>query len=241
MKRALLLFFIILVVNRLTGQSNVAYNDLLKKYVSAEGKVNYKGFIVERDKFEAYLAHLSKYPPTSNWNRQERMAFWINAYNAFTIKLIIDHYPVESITDLHPLFYIPGFNSVWHEEFFKIGDQDFSLHRIEHEILRPEFKDARIHFAINCASFSCPILRNEAYEANKLDAQLEDQARMFINDSRRNLIRPERPQISEIFSWFKSDFENRGGVIPFINTYSKIKINQGARLSYLSYDWSLNH
>ena len=224
----------------LTSQSNVAYNDLLKKYVSEDGNVNYRGFITERAKFEAYLAHLSKYPPNSDWSRNQRMAYWINAYNAFTIKLIIDHYPLESITDLHPFFYIPGINTVWHEEFFQIRDEEMSLDRIEHKILRVEFDDARIHFAINCASFSCPNLRNEAYEPARLESQLNDQARSFINNPEKNIIKSNEVQLSKIFSWFKGDFDSEGGLISFLNQYSEITISAKADIDYLPYNWALN-
>lgn len=234
--------FVLLVITPivLTSQSNVAYSDLLKKYVSEQGNVNYRGFISERPKFEAYLAHLSKYYPSSDWSENQRKAYWINAYNAFTIKLIIDNYPLESISDLHPFFYIPGFNTVWHEEFFKIGDEEMSLDRIEHKILRVEFNDARIHFAINCASVSCPNLRNEAYEAERIDAQLNDQATLFINNPEKNVIKSNEVQLSKIFSWFEEDFESQSGLIPFINRFSETRISKDAKINYLPYNWSLN-
>ena len=240
MIRVYLLVVLFITPIALTSQSNVAYNDLLKKYVTDDGNVNYRGFITERLKFEAYLAHLSKYPPNSKWTENQRKAYWINAYNAFTIKLIIDHYPLESITDLHPFFYIPGLNTVWHEEFFQIQGVEMSLDRIEHEILRVEFNDARIHFAINCASVSCPKLRNEAYEAVKINAQLDDQAKAFINNPQKNIIKSNEVQLSKIFSWFEGDFESQNGLIPFINRFSEITISKEAKIDYLPYNWSLN-
>ena len=158
----------------------------------------------------------------------------------YTIKLIIDHYPLESITDLHPAIYIPGLKSVWHEKFFTIGDQEFCLDRIEHEILRPEFEDARIHFAINCASMSCPVLRNVAYEPEDLDEALDEQAALFINDDERNKISRSGLEVSKIFSWFREDFEREGDLIDYLNRYSDVKIDKDAKVRFLTYDWSLN-
>ena len=240
MKRLYILIILCVTSFELTSQSNVAYNDLLSKYVDMDGNVNYRGFITERAKFEAYLAHLNKYSPTSDWSTEQRLAYWINTYNAFTIKLIIDNYPLESITDLHPFFYIPGINTVWHEEFFQIRNEDMSLDHIEHKILRVEFKDARIHFAINCASKSCPKLRNEAYEAVKIGHQLDDQARSFINNPEKNKIESGKLGLSKIFSWFKNDFETSGSIISFINRFSSTTISNDAEIDYLPYDWSLN-
>ncbi|MTI19476.1 DUF547 domain-containing protein, partial [Fulvivirga sp. RKSG066] len=187
--------------------SHEIWNELTKKHVKANGMVDYKGFINDRKKLEAYLDLLSNNAPDKDkWSENEQLAYWINAYNAFTIKLIIDNYPLESIQDLHPTLKIPGVNTVWHKKFFKIGGEEASLDEIEHDILRKEFEEPRIHFAINCASFSCPPLRAEAYMADKLDKQLDEMATQFINDDKRNKITPDNPEVSKIFSWFTKDF-----------------------------------
>lgn len=216
------------------------WNELLEKYVEDNGLVNYKGFISEKAKLEEYLDLLSNNAPGERWTNNEKLAYWINAYNAFTIKLIVDNYPMESIKDLNPSLSIPTVNTVWTKEWFKIGGEDFSLDRIEHKILRKEFEEPRIHFAVNCASISCPVLRPEAYAADKIDRQLDEQARIFLNDPSRNAISKDKVEISKIFSWFGGDFKNGQSLIAFINQYTKVEIDEDAKVRYMKYDWNLN-
>jgi hypothetical protein len=217
------------------------FDALLKKHVSIDGKVFYPGFKKDRVQLEKYLDLLSNNPPDRRvWSREEQLAYWINAYNAFTIKLIIDHYPIKSIQDLHPKVHVPLVNTVWHLKFFKIGGKDASLDEIEHTILRKEFDEPRIHFAINCASFSCPPLLNEAFKAEKLEEQLEFVTTSFINDPKRNQISEDHIQISQIFSWFKGDFTKNTTLIGYLNKYSNQAIQARAKITYLKYDWSLN-
>ncbi len=116
----------------------------------------------------------------------------------------------------------------------------YDLNNIEHNILRKNYDEPRIHFAINCASISCPKLRREAYTGGKLEEQLNEQTIAFINDSGKNVISAECMEISKLFSWFSGDFENDGTVIDYINRYSRVSVNANAEISYKSYDWSLN-
>jgi hypothetical protein len=129
---------------------------------------------------------------------------------------------------------------VWHYKFFKIAGVDMSLDEVEHSILRKEFDEPRIHFAINCASVSCPPLLNEAFVASNLENQLTRVATTFINDPSRNKISRQSAQLSSIFSWFKGDFTKKGTLIEFLNRYSKVKISPNARISFLDYNWNLN-
>ena len=216
------------------------WNSLLQKHVSPDGQVNYKGFIQDSLLFQKYLQLLSNHHPNKkNWSAEERLAYWINAYNAFTVKMIADHYPVKSIKDIKNG--IPFVNTVWDIKFIKIEGQEFDLNNIEHGIIRKRFKEPRIHFAVNCASISCPRLRNEAYHAEQLDAQLADQTRYFINQSGKNKITSDRLELSKIFSWFKGDFKDtHGSVINFLNEYAAIPIDKNAEISYKEYDWNLN-
>jgi hypothetical protein len=224
-----------------TPVAHQMFNDLLYKHVSKEGKVNYRGFIQDKSKLQVYLDLLSANPPDKKaWTKNEQLAYWINAYNAFTIKLIIDNYPVKSIQDLHPKLKIPLVNTVWHIKFFSIGGKETSLDEIEHQILRKEYDEPRIHFAINCASFSCPVLMNEAYQAEKMEVQLDHAARTFINDPKRNKLGKDNVQISWIFSWFKGDFTKNSTLIGFLNKYAQVPINSNAKITHLKYDWSLN-
>jgi hypothetical protein len=220
--------------------SHAIWDKLLNSHVDKEGFVDYKGFIRDSVKFNEYLAILSAAnPKADNWSREEQMAFWINAYNAFTVKLIIDNYPVSSIKDIKKG--IAFVNSVWDIQFIHIGGDTYDLNNIEHSILRSKFKDARIHAAINCASYSCPALRDEAYTAAKLDAQLTDAMRKFVNDPRRNKVSAKKAEISEIFKWFRKDFTRDAGTVrDFLNRYADKKLDANGRITHIDYDWKLN-
>jgi hypothetical protein len=221
--------------------SHQIWNGLLQQHVDSEGMVNYQGFLDDREELNTYLNKISNTPPDpATWTREEQLAYWINAYNAFTVKLIVDNYPLKSIQDLHPTLKIPGINTVWHKKFFKIGGEESSLDQIEHDILRKQFNEPRIHFAINCASFSCPLLRNEAFTAENLDKQLNEQAAAFINDPKRNQIKANSAELSKIFNWFTGDFTENGSLTEYLNKYSQVKIQPSAKISYMEYDWSLN-
>ncbi|WP_109618035.1 DUF547 domain-containing protein [Sediminitomix flava] len=220
--------------------SHEKWTALLKKHVNAKGDVDYKGFKNDSKAFDEYLKLLStNHPNKLNWSEEERLVYWINAYNAFTVKLIIDNYPLKSIKDITAVN-IPLVKSPWDIKFIEIEGEKYDLNNIEHQILRKKFSEPRIHFAVNCASVSCPILRNEAYEAERVEEQLQEQAELFINDAKRNKIASNEVEISKIFSWFSGDFEQNGTVIDFINRYSKTKIEDEAKVKYLDYNWNLN-
>ena len=212
---------------------------LVKKHVSKNGMVDYQGFLKDKKQLQVYLDKLSANKPTSKWSKNEKMAFWINAYNAFTVKLILDHYPINSMKDIKKG--IPFVNSVWDITFIPMGKEKIDLNYIEHSILRKEFKDPRIHAAINCASFSCPLLRNEAYYASRLDEQLNDAMRKFVNDTQRNQLDKSNIKISKIFSWFAGDFKlNGSSVVDYLNKYAKKRVQPNAKIDFLEYQWELN-
>lgn len=219
---------------------HTAWTELLSKYVEDNGLVNYQGFIDDKTQLEAYLEVLSNNAPGDTWTDNEKLAYWINAYNAFTVKLIVDNYPLESIKDLNPTLSVPTVNTIWSKEWFQIGGEDFSLDRIEHKILRKEFEEPRIHFAVNCASISCPVLRPEAYKAKEVDRQLDEQARIFLNDPSRNTITEKRIEVSKIFSWFGGDFKKGQSLVEFIDRYTKVDIDKKAKVRFMKYDWNLN-
>ncbi len=215
------------------------WSGLLQTYVSASGNVDYKGIKEHEAELDAYLTVLSGNHPTADWDKNDQLAFWINAYNAFTVKLIVKNYPVVSIKDLGGSIY--KVNTPWDEKFIKIGAETYDLNNIEHGIIRKEFNDPRIHFAVNCASISCPPLRNEAYIGSKLNAQLDDQARKFINDPTKNKITKNKAQLSKIFTWFKGDFTATGlSISEFINQYAEVKMTEKTKVTYFDYDWNLN-
>lgn len=206
------------------------WNDLLQKHVSNKGNVNYAGFKKDDAALQSYLDLLAKNLPEKSWSKNAVLAYWINAYNAYTVKLILDNYPAKSIKDI---------NDPWGKKFFSLGNKKYSLEEIEHEILR-KMDEPRIHFAINCASFSCPNLLNEAYTETKLDKQLATATKSFINDKTKNTITADKIEISKIFDWFDGDFKKNGTLIDFLNKYSEVKINAKAKINYKEYNWSLN-
>lgn len=206
------------------------WTDVLQAYVSENGAVDYKGLQNNKSGLESYLKLLSANAPSDEWSMDAKKAYWINAYNAFTIQLILKNYPLKSIKDL---------KRPWGLSFIKIYAGKIALNTIEHEILRP-MGDPRIHFAIVCASKSCPKLLNYAYESETLDQQLDHVTKMFINDPSRNSISQSNVKISKIFKWFKTDFPKSEAFIAFLNNYSTIKILAKAEIDYLNYSWNLN-
>ncbi|MEZ4943536.1 MAG: DUF547 domain-containing protein [Saprospiraceae bacterium] len=230
-----LLFLLFLVSpERSPAQSKSAdihgsWDKLLRKHVSANGKVDYKGFQTDKTALDAYLKTLADNPPADTWSRAEKMAYWINAYNAFTVDLIADHYPVSSILKLDN-------GKTWDVKRITLGGKKYSLNQIENEILRPQFNDARIHFAINCSAKSCPPLLNKAYTAANLERMLEQRTRQFINDAKYNSLSAEAASISKIFEWYAADF---GDLRAFLNKYAKVQLNPGATIRYQEYDWGL--
>ena len=248
MIKSILIFSILVLVGTCTGNAQVSdsqpvshekWDILVKQYVNKEGNVDYQGFVDAEEQLQEYLDLLSSHHPnTTNWNREQRLAYWINAYNAFTVKLIVDNYPVESIRDIKKG--LPMINSVWDIKFIEIEGEKYDLNNIEHDVLRKEFDEPRIHFAINCASVSCPVLRNEAYSAHNIDQQLAEQTSLFLSDASKNIISQDKLQLSKIFSWFKGDFTQNGSLTDFIDSNTSLDINNDAEVSFLDYDWSLN-
>jgi len=201
----------------------------LNKYVTKNGHVNYKAIKENQTELNNYLSLFSKTEPSSTWIKNQKLAYWINAYNAFTIKLIIDNYPTKSIKDI---------SDPWDKKFVNINEKKVSLNYIEHDILR-KMNEPRIHFAINCASVSCPKLLNTAFLSQTLNSQLNNAAKRYIN-SKENKIEKGNVRLSKIFKWFSSDFKNNGNVLDFINKYSIAKVSNKENYKYLDYNWSLN-
>ncbi len=207
------------------------WDDLLKKYVSSTGQVDYKNIRNHRAILDQYLKQLKQNPVQDSWTKPQQLAYWINAYNAFTVDLIIRNYPLKSIMDME---------KPWDQKFIQLGDRSYSLNEIEHEIVRPSFNDARVHFAFVCAAVSCPKLLNIAYLPQKLDQQLDAQTRYFLNTSGKNQLSPNLVKVSHLFDWYAEDFTSQGTLIEFLNKYSSQEISAGAKVEFLEYDWELN-
>jgi len=218
---------------------NSIYTDLLQQYVKGK-RVNYDGFKKDEARLDNYLAVLSSID-TDALSHNSRFAFYINVYNAFTIKLILTRYPgINSIKEIGSFFSNP-----WSKKFIPLKGRNVSLDHIENDILRPVFKDPRIHFAINCASKSCPPLLNHAYEGDILDAQLDSQTRAFINNRKNIFLQGNALFVSKIFQWFKDDFGDKP--LLFIRQYASDefqkeldKAGREIKFSYNNYDWTLN-
>lgn len=232
MKNILLITFTFLFIS--TNAQTSIFNELLQKHVDTKGNVDYKGLKSDEGKLDTFLTYLSETNPIS-WSSNKQKAFWINAYNAYTLKVILENYPVKSIMEIKK----KG-KTAWKIPFAKVAGKTYTLDYIEHDILRKKLFDPRIHVGVNCASGSCPKLHNKAFTEGNINSELEKLMKAFINDSTKNKLDKKKIQISEIFNWFKSDFTKKGSAIDYINKYSNIEINQNAKISYLKYDWSLN-
>ena len=222
-----------------TTINHAVYNVLLQKYVDKNGLVNYNAFINDSVALNQYLTYLGNNVPNGYDN--ESLAYWINAYNAFTIKTILQHSKVSSIKDISPVAAIPFVNTVWDIKNITLAGKQTTLNTIEHKILRKKFNDPRIHFAINCASISCPILLNKAYEGATINEQLNMQAATFINDTTKNNLDANNPKVSSLFNWFGGDFKTKHqNKIDFINKYAFKKLPANTKLGYMPYNWQLN-
>lgn len=209
------------------------WNELSKAHVSEYGSVDYAGFRKDYGKLQGYiriLQSLENINSQSRRTKEDKLAYWINAYNALTIDLILRNYPTKSIKDI---------KDPWDQRLWKFGDKWLNLNDIEHEILR-KMDEPRIHFAIVCASISCPKLQNEAFTSSRLEEQLTLATKEFLSDTSKNKLSDDRIEISKIFKWFKKDFEQNGSLIDFLNEYSNVKISKNAKKSYTDYNWDLN-
>ena len=225
-----------------------AWHSVLQAHVDEAGSVAYKAIKADPRELDRYLATLARTDPAS-LSEQGQLAYWINAYNAFTVKLILDHYPIKSIRDIR---------KPWDQALWTAGGKIYSLNDIEHEILRKRFMEPRIHFAIVCASIGCPSLWNHAYREACLDTELDEAAKRFLGSDKHFDVTTEERflggqnvvlKMSSIFKWFKEDFTDDGKttlqrfVLPYVDKPSKSLIqSEGDRvdIKFLDYDWNLN-
>ncbi len=211
-------------------------DDVLKQHVDADGWADYAGLKTDSANLDQYIDTLAS-APFDALGRDAKLALLINAYNALTLRLILDHYPLKSIRD------IPAAQR-WDAVRWKVGGRTLSLTQIEHEELRAKFSDPRIHFAINCASVGCPPLRPEAYDVARIDEQLDDQMR--YTHSRDRWLKLDRAggvvHLTQLYKWYGGDFEQ---VAPSVLAYAaqhnaNLKAAGNVDIAWLDYDWSLN-
>lgn len=207
------------------------WDGLLRKHVSSLGKVSYAGFKKDYVVLSNYIHTLKANTPKNDWTKAKKLAYWLNTYNAFTVKLIVENYPLKSIMDL---------GKPWDKRLIVLDGKSYSLGDVENDILR-KMGDPRIHFGINCASISCPKLANNAFTEKNVYDKLHVLTRVFINDSINNEIAKNKANISKLFEWYKEDFIKDGTVIDYINKHSQIKVNSDAKIIYKEYNWNLNN
>jgi hypothetical protein len=235
------------------------WDQLLSKHVQSisggtSTGVNYSGFKADQVMLTSYLDALSQVNQNefNTWSKSRQLAFLINAYNAWTVAFILTQYPdIASIKELGSFF-----SSPWRKEFIPLLGKTRSLDNIEHTLIRGEgnYNEPRIHFAVNCASIGCPALRAQAYRAEQLDRQLEQQTTLFLADTTRNYISDDTLYLSSIFKWYRDDFEQGFGGANNLNAFillysnalnltateqSKIKSNT-VQIKFLDYNWALN-
>ncbi|MCH2043047.1 MAG: DUF547 domain-containing protein [Saprospiraceae bacterium] len=208
-----------------------AWTSLLNKHVTSYGAVDYDGFKKDISKLNAYIESLQSTPPSSSWSKNKEMAYWINLYNAFTIKLLVDNYPVSSIMD------ISG-GKVWTTKKITVGGSSYTLDQIEKQKLIKRFNEPRVHFAVNCGAKSCPPLMNKAWTESNIQLNFDIRAKMFINNRKYNDISSNPVKLSKIFEWYKADFGNN--LHTYINKYAHNKISTSAKIEFNNYDWKLN-
>ncbi len=215
------------------------FSRLLSTYVH-DNLVDYEAWSANADDEAAlarYIADLAALDP-ADWPRQEALAYWLNLYNAVTVKLILDHYPLDSIKD------IGGFmkKSPWKRDLVTVAGKPLTLNNIEHDVIRPTFGDPRIHFALNCASLGCPPLGAAAFDPDQLSAQLDAACRLALNRERWVRVDGDEVSLTKIFDWYGQDFQVDGGtVLTFIRNYRTEPFPDGEpKVRYMSYDWQLN-
>ena len=223
------------------------FSRLLKAFIKRDktglNRVDYKGFKNKQGDLKAYIKSLEAVKVTS-LAKAEQFAFWANLYNAVTIDVVLDAYPVKTIKDID---ISPGIfsNGPWGKKLVTIEGTQLSLDDIEHKILRTIFKDPRVHYAVNCASIGCPNLQNKAFTGTQLNAQLDQAARDYVNSNRGVVVQNGRVSASKIYAWFKKDFgPNQSALLAHFKKYAdsslKTQLNQINTINRYFYDWTLN-
>lgn len=225
-------------------QSHAAFTAILKTHLK-NNKVDYAGLTKNPGELNAYLDTLAAVPESAfdQWNRDQQMAFLINLYNATTLKLIVDHYPLKSIKDIGNILKGP-----WKQEVVRLFGRLETLDYVENDLLRGKYKDPRVHFAVNCASIGCPSLRPEAFQGAKLDTQLDEQGRAFLREPSKNHLDAANKTLylSPIFDWFKGDFTAKSGkvekfIAPYVSDADRKLIENGdLSMKTTDYNWNLN-
>lgn len=222
---------------RAFDQNHAKLDKVLHTYVNDQGMVDYDSLRKNRGDLDDYLKATAAVSESefNGWSESKRLAFLINVYNAETLQLIIDHYPVKSIKKIGSLFGTP-----WDVKCVSLFGETTTLNAVEQGILRKKYHEPRIHFALVCAAMGCPPLRNEVYVADELDAQLTSQAKKFLGQSNKNRIEGDTLYLSTIFRWYGGDFTATGKSVPEFIAPFMDGDPRGKKIKYTDYDWNLN-
>lgn len=221
------------------------WDQLLHQYVD-QGKVDYRAWQADAGALKQWLNEISSADGVENLEPNQQLALWLNLYNALVIDQVLERYPIDSI---RPTFLgIPNwisFLQFFQRNVIKINNQPYNLNQIEHDTIRPQFRDPRIHFALVCAAVGCPLLRNEAYQPERVQQQLEEDAQRFINNPQKVRYEPPFLYCSQIFKWYEKDFLiQHPSISVYIQQYLSPTVpdamRSGLTIRYLTYDWSLN-
>lgn len=231
--KSFILWATIVFVSTMSFAQQAEFDKLLKNNITQDGVVNYKGILKEKESLDTYIEYLKNTNPEKSWSDNKTKAFWINAYNAYTIDLILEHYPISSIMKINN-------GKAWDMKIAEVGGEIYTLNQIEHEQLRAVYKDPRIHVGVNCASFSCPPLANYAFTESNVEVKLEELMKKFVNDPNRNILTPKKVSLSKIFEWYRGDFTTEGKLIDYIKKYTSIEVSKKTKVRFLEYNWNLN-
>jgi len=215
------------------------WEGMLKRYVQDDGKVRYAEWAGESQSLEKVIEAMGRKAPTEEWPRDEQLAYWINMYNAATVSLMLKNYPVASIREIKNRKGIPFLNSIFDRPFVPVAGLKLSLNDIEHRILR-RLNEPRIHFAINCASESCPALANKAYRGRELEKQLQSGALRFLTDPAQNSFGSGQSELSPIFNWFMDDFGGEEGLKEKIKSWTG-RTELPKKIRFKKYNWKINN
>ncbi|HMV69142.1 MAG TPA: DUF547 domain-containing protein [Myxococcota bacterium] len=224
-----------------TDPATACWDELVRAHVH-DGAVDYAALRgAARPALDGCVGRFAEVRSMAGWTEPQRLAWWINAYNAYTVLLVVEHPGIASIKDIGwPL------STPWKQAFIHLeglAGRVLTLDDVEHDVIRKAFAEPRVHMALVCASRSCPPLRAEAYAPDRLDAQLGDQARRFLADPSRNRVDAAGLHLSKIFAWYEADFAGAGGVREFLATWGPPPMQAAAGsapIDHLPYDWSLN-
>ncbi|WBA42101.1 DUF547 domain-containing protein [Hymenobacter canadensis] len=221
-----------------SAQLHAPWDELLHQYVTPEGLVNYQGLLEQEDRLLDYLLAQRKVSPeAAGWSAADQEAYWINIYNAATVYLVLQYYPLSNVNDIR----LKGkVHSLWEAPSVEVGGQQYSLNQIEREKLTARFHDPRLHFALVQGAVSGPQLLPEAYDGGQLPQQLERQTRHFLNDPSRNTLAGPQLQLSGLFSFYATEFGSGPQLLEFINRYAHMPVAATAPVDFLPFSWALN-